>query len=136
MSTLSGRSLLDVEMGTLLQDRRQEGGAAGGLWNLDRPPTPSAALDPARDARVFAERLAGLVEGGIDLIATMSDPSEVRAAVGAAAQVGADCGCGPAVIEQIMNSPRTPRDRRGPRLRLLRLTPAHRGDARRAGTPV
>ncbi len=135
MSTLSGRSLLDVEMGTLLQDRRQEGGAAGGLWNLDRPPTPSAALDPARDARVFAERLAGLVEGGIDLIATMSDPSEVRAA----AQVGADCGCGPAEMKQIMTSPRTPRtprDRRGPRLRLLRLTPAHRGDARRAGTPV
>jgi len=215
-STLSDHLLLDGAMGTLLQDRGLEGGAAGELWNVDNPAEVRAAheeyaragatilatntfggtrprldmhglgervhelnaaaarlarqvadehgilvagdlgptgelMDPLgtlteADAQArFGEQLDGLVESGIDLvlIETMSDLSEVRAAVAAAqhvapslpvlvtmsfdtnlrtmmgvapdvavreigglgvAAVGANCGRGPAEMEQIMGT--------------------------------
>ena len=150
----------DGGMGTLLQDRGLEGGAAGELWNVEHPDAVKAIhqeyvdagatilttntfggtrprldmhglgdrvhelnaaaarvarsvadqagilvagdlgptgelMDPlgtqteAAARALFAEQLDGLVEGGIDLvlIETMSDLSEVRAAVAAAHEV-------------------------------------------------
>ena len=53
---------------------------------------PMGTLTPESAQELFAEQIAGLVDGGIDaiLIETMSDLAEVRAAVDAAKQVAPD----------------------------------------------
>jgi len=53
---------------------------------------PMGTLTPESAQEIFAEQIAGLVEGGVDgiLIETMSDLAEVRAAVAAAKQVAPD----------------------------------------------
>ena len=50
---------------------------------------PMGTLTPESAQEIFAEQIAGLIEGGVDgvLIETMSDLAEVRAAVAAAKQV-------------------------------------------------
>lgn len=116
---------------------------AGDLGPTGELLAPLGTLTEAEATELFAEQLAGLVAGGIDLvlIETMSDLAEVRAAVAAAARVvpdlpvvaslsfdtnlrtmmgvspraavtelaplgvaavGANCGRGPAEMEQIM----------------------------------
>ena len=61
---------------------------AGDLGPTGELMDPLGTLTEADAQALFAEQLAGLVEGGIDLvlIETMSDLSEVRAAVAAAAE--------------------------------------------------
>jgi len=53
---------------------------------------PMGTLTPESAQEIFAEQIAGLLEGGVDgiLIETMSDLAEVRAAVAAAKQVAGD----------------------------------------------
>ena len=65
---------------------------AGGLGPTGELMAPLGALDAEATRAIFAEQLAGLRDGGIDLvlIETMSDLAEVEAAVSAAREVVPD----------------------------------------------
>ena len=76
---------------------REVGKAHGALVAGDLGPTgelmaPLGTMDPAEAQSIFAAQLAGLRDGGIDLvlIETMSDLAEVEAAVAAAREVVPD----------------------------------------------
>jgi 5-methyltetrahydrofolate--homocysteine methyltransferase len=65
---------------------------AGGLGPTGELMAPLGTLSPSDTRAIFAEQLEGLLAGGIDLvlIETMSDLSEVEAAVAAARQCAPD----------------------------------------------
>ena len=81
---------LNVAAARLAREVADEHGllVAGDLGPTGELMDPLGTLTEADAQALFAEQLAGLVDGGIDLvlIETMSDLSEVRAAVAAAAQ--------------------------------------------------
>lgn len=62
---------------------------AGGLGPTGELMTPLGTMDPAQAQSFFAEQLAGLREGGVDLvlIETMSDLAEAEAAIAAAHEI-------------------------------------------------
>ncbi|MDX6365803.1 MAG: 5-methyltetrahydrofolate--homocysteine methyltransferase [Nocardioidaceae bacterium] len=71
---------------------RHDALVAGGLGPTGELLAPLGALSPDDTRAIFVEQLDGLLSGGIDLvlIETMSDLSEVEAAVGAARQCAPD----------------------------------------------